>query len=163
VRKTTGFSGELLVSLESPLPFPTEKLQFLLVELEDGIIPFHIRELEQLASGMISVSLTDVRTVEQAKKLNGCPVYLEKKYLESGETALRHLEDLSGYQVMDLNDGLLGVITEVLRWPGQDLLKIVSGEREILVPLTEEYITGLQEEKKILHVSLPEGLLDLNQ
>ncbi len=162
VRKTTGFTGELLVSLESPLPFPAEKLQFLLIELEDGIIPFHIRELEQISGNLLKILFTDVRSVDDAKKLNACPVYLEKKTLESGDCSAGEPDVVVGYQVIDVHHGLIGVITEVLRWPGQDLFRVEKGSREILLPVAEEYIISFSEKKRVLQVSLPDGLVDLN-
>jgi ribosomal 30S subunit maturation factor RimM len=34
------------------------------------------------------------------------------------------------------------------------------GEKEILIPATEDFITTIDEELKIIEMNLPEGLLD---
>jgi 16S rRNA processing protein RimM len=34
-------------------------------------------------------------------------------------------------------------------------------DREVLIPLTDELITGVDPEARTLHMSLPEGLLEL--
>ena len=34
-------------------------------------------------------------------------------------------------------------------------------EREILIPIQEEFVCAIDEEQRIIHMDLPEGLLDM--
>ncbi|HAH60328.1 MAG TPA: 16S rRNA processing protein RimM, partial [Bacteroidales bacterium] len=63
------------------------------------------------------------------------------------------------YQVIDLNFGETGRVEEVLEYPHQAILRILRGKKEILIPITDEIITAVDRENKIIHVNAPEGLI----
>ena len=65
------------------------------------------------------------------------------------------------YEIISERDGAIGVIEEVIEMP-QQIMGIVNYQgKEVLIPLNDQFITGVDEEKKILEMELPEGLLDL--
>ena len=62
-----------------------------------------------------------------------------------------------GFSVHEQSQGVLGVIDGVDESTANALFMI--GER--LIPVSESYITDIDHDKRILHMTLPEGLLDL--
>jgi 16S rRNA processing protein RimM len=58
---------------------------------------------------------------------------------------------------------LIGTVTEIIKNPGHDLLKIVSpDEKEILIPYHEDFIISFDDQGKTILVKLPEGLTEIN-
>jgi len=70
---------------------------------------------------------------------------------------------LVGTQVRDEHGRLLGRVRDVLETGGTDLLQVVGEDgAEVLVPLAEGIVTGIDEPSGTVTVSLPEGLRELN-
>lgn len=55
----------------------------------------------------------------------------------------------------------LGVIDEVIEQPHQVLLTIKINGKEALIPLHEETLDNIDRKKKEVHVTLPDGLLEI--
>jgi 16S rRNA processing protein RimM len=55
----------------------------------------------------------------------------------------------------------LGVIEEVIEQPHQVLLTIKINGKEALIPLHEETLDNIDRKKKEVHVTLPDGLLEI--
>ena len=69
--------------------------------------------------------------------------------------------DLVGFTAIDENEGELGVITAVHEYPKQLIAALTYKNCEVLFPLNEEIIKGIDVVSEILTVDLPEGLLDI--
>src|SRR5690606_31146182 len=69
--------------------------------------------------------------------------------------------DLVGYLVVDEQEGELGEITAVQEFPQQFLATVDFDGQELLFPLSEDLILGIDEEEQVIEVELPEGLIDL--
>jgi 16S rRNA processing protein RimM len=65
-----------------------------------------------------------------------------------------------GYQLFD-DGNLLAPIEEVINQPHQVLLRITLEGKEVLIPLHEETLDSIDHEKKQVHVTLPDGLLEI--
>ncbi len=55
----------------------------------------------------------------------------------------------------------LGVIEEVIEQPHQVLLRITLEGNEALIPLHDETLDKIDHKKQQVHVTLPDGLLDV--
>ena len=67
---------------------------------------------------------------------------------------------LLGFHIM--NEGKdLGEILEVIEQPHQLIGRVDINGNEALIPLHQETITRIDKKKKLVHVDLPEGLLDI--
>jgi 16S rRNA processing protein RimM len=62
---------------------------------------------------------------------------------------------------LDEQRGELGEIVEIHEYPQQYVAVVPHRFREILFPLNDDFIKEIDAEKSVLHVSLPEGLIDL--
>ena len=59
------------------------------------------------------------------------------------------------------NDENLGEILEVIEQPHQLLCRIDYKGKEALIPVHEETLVKVDKKNKIVHVDLPEGLLEV--
>lgn len=56
----------------------------------------------------------------------------------------------------------IGTVKDLISVPGNDLLVVASGDREILIPLVESICLEIDLPQKRLVINPPGGLLDLN-
>lgn len=105
------------------------------------------------------VNLEDVNGVEEAKKLTGKHVYVNEDILSG------HADDSPllwiGFNLVDKNKGGLGTIEDVMQTGAQWLAKITIEEKEVLIPLVEDFILDVNMRNKFVRVELPEGLLEV--
>ena len=71
------------------------------------------------------------------------------------------LKDLLGFTAIDENEGELGKITAINEYPQQLIATVNYKSCEVLFPLNEEIIKGIDVVTGTLFIDLPEGLLDI--
>ncbi len=86
--------------------------------------------------------------------------YILEKYINVDSNS-NYFDDIEGYTVTDSNLGYIGVVSDIMDIPGNNLLKIMDDEKEILIPLTEEFIIEINHNVKSILVKTPTGLIDL--
>jgi 16S rRNA processing protein RimM len=95
------------------------------------------------------------------KEFTGCKLYSTESSIS--EFQIENTPDLIDFEVFSAEDSLLGVITGIIKNPGQLLLSVLSGSgKEILLPFHENLIKGIDVKKKIVRMIIPEGILDIN-
>jgi 16S rRNA processing protein RimM len=63
-------------------------------------------------------------------------------------------------QVVGEDGAELGVLNDVYELPANDVYQIVRDGKELLIPAIEGVILGIQMDKRVMTVRLPEGLSD---
>jgi len=71
-----------------------------------------------------------------------------------------HVQQLIGLRVSDQAGKDMGEIEDILNLPGQDLLVIRSGDREILLPFILDFVPVVDLENRSITISPPSGLFD---
>ncbi|MBK7427444.1 MAG: hypothetical protein IPI60_10660 [Saprospiraceae bacterium] len=118
-------------------------------------------------AGTAILKLEEINSPEEARLHINKDIFLkssqltkgtEKRVLQADTTAFSFLE---GYAILDENLGNLGTITEILSLPMQQMAVIDYGSKEILLPLHEQFVLSIDRKAKVMHTSIPDGLLDL--
>jgi 16S rRNA processing protein RimM len=73
----------------------------------------------------------------------------------------RKKSEVEGYQVIDTLKGLIGTAKTVLNYNQNFLLQVFRNDQEILIPVDESIILGIDDRNKTISTQLPEGFLDL--
>jgi len=125
--------------------------------IENGnYVPWFIEDLRY--SGFLIVKLEEVETPEAASRFTLTDIYIKTSAIASPElTARIGKQNWVGYTLYDDNS-ILGVIEEIVLYPGQELASVSYKDKKILIPLADPLITSVDNKKKILYMSLPEGL-----
>lgn len=132
----------------------------LMVEMQKGsYIPYFVDGCKAVSDTEYHVTLEEVDKVEAAKKLVGKQVYVDEELLAgyAKESPLLWI----GFSITDVNTGLLGEMVDVMQTPSQWLGKIIYNDREVLIPLLNQFIKEIQVKKKRLIMELPAGLLEV--
>lgn len=139
-----------------------EESEYLMVEVEGGLVPFFVTEngINFRTSSAVTLAFDGLDSAEKVRNYCGSKVFLHKDTAYEPETS-DELDELNDYLVFDLERGQLGKIIHVDNFSGNIVLTILHKGKELLIPFSEELITNLDETKKELHLDCPEGLIDL--
>jgi len=140
-----------------------DKIKFdaVFIEITGKLVPYFIGSLKYGQKNAAVISLEDVDTIEKASALVRKNLYLPNKLKPKRKKQEFTLKDLVGFTAIDENEGELGVITAVHEYPKQLIAAVTYKNCEVLFPLNEDIIKGIDVVSEIVTVDLPEGLLDI--
>ena len=160
VIKKHGLQGEVNIFLDVDFPEEYSRLESVLIEVDQQLIPFFIERLDVRGQKAI-VKFEEVNDVEGAERLKSARLYLPLDTLpELGEGQF-YFHEVIDYEVVDRNVGPVGPVKNVYDLPNQDLFGVIYRDQEVLVPVNDDIIKGVDHDKKIIDVELPDGLLDI--
>ena len=87
------------------------------------------------------------------------PVHHARQAEEEGELTWSYFV---GFRMEEVHHGHLGEVTDVDTSTVNTLFIIDHNGEELLIPAQEEFITDIDHEHRVITVSLPEGLLNLD-
>jgi 16S rRNA processing protein RimM len=160
ILKTKGLKGEMNMYVDFD---GLDKIKFDAVFIEIGgkLVPYFIGSLKYGQKNAAVISLEDVDTIEKASALVRKNLYLPNKLKPKKKKQEFTLMDLVGFTAIDENEGELGVITAIHEYPKQLIAAVTYKNCEVLFPLNEDIIKGIDVVSEVLTVDLPEGLLDI--
>lgn len=163
--QTQGISGRVLLLHNFPSGKPFLKLQHFFIALQEGsFIPFFPEQAPSIVDDeRVALQLDDIHSEKDAHILLGREVFVEEEVFRKLFPATGTLAgtELIGFRIKDKNSGHSGLIESVIELPGQLMASVQFQDKEILIPLAESFIRGMDLQKKILELALPEGIWDL--
>ncbi len=157
---TFGLEGEVILqhSIGKKTSLKDVKAIFI-EEVKGSYIPWFITKARAKSEEEVYVMLEGVNSKESAKKLTQKKVWLKADDLKKVAGNTSPLAML-GYKL--INEGEeLGKVEEVIEQPHQLLLKVIVDGIEMLIPIHEETLDKIDHKKAEVHVTLPDGLLDI--
>ena len=159
IHKPSGIKGLVSVRLLHEIKGELTP-EFLLIEIEDQIIPFETEELKYIDNKNAVIKLRGIDSVGKAKTLINLNVYRQKSNTDvKTETHHENLYLLKGFSVFDKETGLVGTIQKVLEFPQQVLFEVKGQIKVHLLPANEKTIVLIDKKNRIVKMDLPEGLL----
>ncbi len=160
VIKTRGLKGELQAFIDFDEP---EKLDFdaLFLEVQGKLVPYFVESFKMPQKNTAFIYLEDVDHIDKATPLAKKDIYLPNKLKPKKKKGDFGLKDLLNFIAVDINEGELGEIIELQELPQQLIATVHYQGKEVLFPLNEAVIKGIDVVKGIVTVDLPEGLLEI--
>jgi len=163
--KIHGKQGDIIIKLDVDFPEEYKNLESVFIRLnktDTSLIPFFISKTQIQKSGNLQIKIEDVNTFEDAKTLIGKEVYLPTTSLPPLTGNKFYYHEVVNFKVIDTNIGELGIIQKVLDHPTQAIFEVINNDKkEILIPITDNIIVGVNREEETIEVTTPEGLVDL--
>jgi 16S rRNA processing protein RimM len=100
-------------------------------------------------------------TPEDSERLIGKELYLPLELLPSLGGNRFYFHEVTGFEVRDVNFGLVGMLTEVLDTAPQALFSIDHQGKEVLVPIIDEIIVEINRPQKQILIKAPAGLIEI--
>jgi len=169
ILRPRGLRGEVAAEILTDFPDRLTKLRAVwLADAKGQAHPRHLQVkrcwLSPGRGGQAIFQFAGIDSVEAAESLRGMEVQVpieERTRLGAGNY---YVSDLVGCEVWEVDAlSALGLVREVEFPGGVPLLAIDTKKGEVLVPLAAEFCVQIDVKAKRIHVTLPEGLLDLNR
>ncbi len=165
-KKTHGVQGWLRVQVEPEYLEDLLSTSAVFLSLQGQPVPYFVESFD--ARNDLLLKLEDINSKEAAAELSGKALSLreqdiipdEEREFEMTEEELEY-SFLTGYELHTPEQGNIGAILEILEFPQQEMARLEIDQKEVLIPLHEDFIQSINEEHKQVTMSLPEGLLDL--
>lgn len=158
--RAKGVRGELQVLLDSDNPQYYKKMESLLLQTNQQLVPFFIVNC-RIQANIATIQLEGINTMDLALDLVGKIVYLPIDKLPLLPEKRFYYHQIFGAGVIDKSHGFIGNITQIYDVAGQSLAEVKQNKKEILFPLREAFIERFDSETKNLYVDLPEGLIEI--
>jgi 16S rRNA processing protein RimM len=128
----------------------------------DGLpVPFRILEASIRNENSAILTLENYNTPEESRELIGDDVFIESKQRRKSNTSVPEIDEINGYLVIDRTKGKIGLASEVFDFDGNLVLQVWQNKTEILIPVDESIILGVENSKREIYIDAPEGLIDL--
>ena len=158
--KTHGISGELSFSFTTDV-FDRAESPYWVIDIDGVLVPFFLISCRFRSDSSALVRFEGISNEQQAKELVGKEVFYPLKFAEEDEPEEDNLNMLVGFRVEDLSAGYLGEVMGIEDSTMNILLVVSNGDREVLIPVAGDFITGIDTKKQVINVDLPEGYLEL--
>ncbi|MCD6365927.1 MAG: hypothetical protein J7L46_00145 [Bacteroidales bacterium] len=154
--KTYGNKGAIEFSPDDSRIFNEKEWVF--VDVQQEFIPFFVESVLPRGKKLIA-RLRHIINLNQAENLTKKPVFVHKK--DEDKKPMPSLEDFFGFLVIDKKtNNELGIFTSISDEQANPLM-IVSGDKEILVPLNGDFISKIDSNRQQIFLNLPEGFLEI--
>lgn len=130
------------------------------LEFRGKPVPFYTEHTKAEFADEIVLKLRGIDSIEQATALLGRPLLLPTKLVKKAKNT--NDWNLEGYTFIDEHLGVIGVVHGIVDNTYQSLALLHFQDREVMIPLVDEIILGINDKKKEVLVALPEGILNLN-
>lgn len=162
VAKAHGLHGEVKLFLHSGQPENIRGYRELYLVDRKGTIAGPLQLLRQRLQGKAAIVLLDtIKDRSAAEKIEGRGVLLAKDQLPALDNGEYYWHRLLGKTVVDGAGQHIGTVARLFHNGAQDVLVVVAGEREMLIPVTKSIV--VDETETTIIVDPPPGLLDLGE
>lgn len=155
------FKGEVLVKLDTDEPEIYENMESVFVSLRNNLVPFFIKKCRLHKSALLRIDFEEINDEMGADNIMGSKIYLPLKFLPKLKGNKFYFHEVIGFTLLDDTHGDIGVVTGVDDRTSQALFEVDKNGKQLLIPVTDDIITKVDRENKTIHVTTPEGLVDL--
>ena len=155
------FKGEVLIKLDTDEPELYTEMESVFLEYSGNLVPFFIEKSSLQKSTLLRVKFEDIDTEDDAEDIIGCETYLPLSLLPELDEDQFYFHEIIGFDVEDAAHGNIGKIVSVNDSTAQPLFEIKNGDKQILIPMNDEFIEKLDKKNKTIYLNTPEGLVDL--
>jgi 16S rRNA processing protein RimM len=161
ITKPHGLKGEVTIWLDVDVPENYIDLDGLFLEIKGQLVPYIIEELQVRGKKSI-VKFEDINSIEATETIIDAEAYLPIKKLPKLKGKQFYYHEVIGYQIFDSNSQKdLGELKAIYESTGQDLFAVDINETEVLIPIIDNFLDTIDHSEKRIHVTLPDGLLDI--
>jgi len=160
ITKTRGLKGEIQLFFEFE-DYQDLDIDVLFLEVNKKLVPYFVDTIKVQNNRTAYMIFEDIDHVDKAQPLLKKKVYLPNDKMPERDPEDFRYTDLVGFLVIDENEGELGEIIHVQEMPQQYVATVDFQGKELLFPLNEDLILGIDPDEEVIEVELPEGLVDM--
>ncbi len=155
--KPHGTKGE--IALQSDSIELGDDCDFVACDIDGILVPFFFETVRPKNNDTIIVKIERMESAEEVRYLTHREAFIPRQWTEESE--ILSWGYFRGFRAVDEESGDLGEIIEIDESTINTLFVIERDGDELLIPLQEEFIAGIDHENKEIIFRLPEGLINL--
>ena len=155
------YKGEVLVKLDTDEPGIYENMESVFVSRGNSLVPFFIERCRLHKSNLLRIKFEEVNDEPEASNILGSGLYLPLEMLPKLEGNKFYYHEVIGFNLMDEKHGDIGTIVAVNDSVAQALFEAEKDGKTLLIPINDDIILKVDRQARAIHVSTPEGLVDL--
>lgn len=157
---THGTNGDIVVQHALSKKVILKDVEVVFIEEAKGVyIPYFIEKSTTKNTHELLLKCEGINSKESAHRFIKKNIWLRHEDFAKIADATSPIA-LIGYMVFN-EDELLAKVEEVIEQPHQVLLRITYKGKEVLIPLHSETLDKIDRKKQEVHVTLPDGLLEI--
>lgn len=164
-QKTHALKGELNMISDLPVEY-FEEGHPMIVEYDGIFVPYFINSIRPKGSTTFLVKIDGIESEEEASQFVNKEIYVLKNEAEEWlDEDLTDSSEFEDYEIIDSSTGFAIGKIEYVDDSTSNILFVAKNKygEEIIVPATEDFIEEIDDERKIIKMNLPEGLLSINE
>lgn len=151
ITRTHGKRGEIQC-LTANEYWDNAEATFLILSINNILVPFRVLNWRGKGSDSLIFQLDHINDELSAQQLIGCQAYMLATDLSEEDELLPTWQSLTGYRVLDTDQGELGTIIHV---DESTINTLITLDNDQLIPLHEDFIIDIDQENKLLTICLP--------
>ncbi len=151
ITRTHGKRGEVQC-LTSNEYWDNADANFLILSINNILVPFRVLDWRGKGSDSLIFQLDGFTDEQSAQQIIGCQAFMLQSDISEEDELLPTWQSLVGYQVIDTDQGHLGMVEQVDETTINTLITLDSGQ---LIPIHEDFIIDIKAESKELIICLP--------
>src|SRR5699024_9364168 len=155
------FKGEVLIKLDVDDPEEFLEKESVFDKHHANLIPFFIKSSSLQKSDLLRVRFDSIETEDEVEDILKKDVYLPLSELPELEEDQFYYHEVIGFRMIDADFGEIGKLKEVNSSGPQALFVIDHKGKEVLVPITDDFIEKINKSEQEIHLDLPKGLIDM--
>jgi 16S rRNA processing protein RimM len=159
LRRAHGVEGELAVQPVTDMPERFDRLERVLVRHGGSTREISVKKVRSQGGSML-LRLEGVDDRTSAEALKGAELGVRRKDVCPLPEDTYYVFDLIGCRVVGETGKEIGVIDDVWKMPANDVFAVISGSREILIPVVKSVVKKIDTDQKVVVIEEMEGLLD---
>jgi 16S rRNA processing protein RimM len=160
ISRAHGNDGKVYIQLDVDNPAEYQNLESVFFEMENKPVPFFIEFIKWSSSAYL-VKFEEINNRDEAQSYTGTSLLLPLSSLPKLKENSFFYHELIDCKLMDQDMNEIGLIKLIYDQTSQILLGIERNGKEVLIPLVDEFSPEFSKENKTLKMTLPEGLIDL--
>ncbi len=159
--KPHGVHGEISFTFTDDV-FDRGKSPYIVCCIDNIYVPFFIEEYRFKSNSTALLKLLDVNDENEARAFSNLEVFYPKRFYVEDEDEATPDDYFIGYTICDITHGVLGVVDAIDDSTINALFVVTTSDgRELLIPIQETFVRAIDEDERIIHMELPDGLLQL--
>ena len=162
VFKLHGYKGDVNIYNDDDILFDFNTIKYFLIERNNTLIPFFIAKARHTKPNIILVKFEDINSEKEALSILKQKVYLPIEFLPEIDSNEISEKQLIGFKIVDIKLGELGEISYINSQTAQQLIYVSKDGKEFSFPMHKQFIISVDSKKRIMEVTIPEDLINLN-
>ena len=168
ITKLHGLKGELQATVTDTVFDDVKRCPYLVCEIDGIYVPFFLEGYRFRSTSSILLSFEDIDTQEKAQPFCGQTLYFDrrcftKKEEKDYDTAVEEDLGFIGYQLSDVELGLIGEITGIDDQTANVLFFVDHDGEELMIPAADDLVVEIDDDAKTILMRLPQGLINMDE